>query len=191
MEIQLFGVQSTGLYKNLMPGLIRKADKFGLDAGAVAGTDALNGTVKQRAFVQVGPDNLMGFFVGVGEVAYSPVVNFSSGGEGKGFRHVISRLKLHFREVHTPPVDAWRRPGFEPAHGQAHGLETIRQPNGRMHPVRTGGYDAAAGDGGAVQIGTSGQNDGFGFVVCSQLGLKAGDDPICYQELCNHSLLQI
>ena len=48
-----------------------------------------------------------------------------------------------------------------------------------------------AGDGGAVQIGTSGQNDGFGFVVCSQLGLKTGDDPICYQELCNHSLLQI
>ena len=38
------------------------------------------------------------FSVGVGEVAYSPVVNFSSGGEGKGFRHVISRLKPIFEK---------------------------------------------------------------------------------------------
>lgn len=60
-----------------------------------------------------------------------------------------------------------------------------------MHPVRPGGQDTAAGDDGAVQIGTGGENHGFGLIIGSQLRLQSGDSAIGDQKFRDHGLLQI
>ena len=60
-----------------------------------------------------------------------------------------------------------------------------------MHPIRPGVEDTAAGDDGAVQISTGGENHGFGLVAGPQLCLQPGDYAVCDQEFCDHGLLQI
>ena len=92
LEIQLFRVQAAGLHKNLVSGLVREADNFGLDAGTVPGPHPLDGAIEQGAPVQVIPDDGMGVFVGIGEVAYGLILDCPCGRKRKGFWDVVSRL---------------------------------------------------------------------------------------------------
>ena len=45
LDVQFLGVQSHGFHKQLVPGLVREADNFRLNGGAVPGTDPLDGAV--------------------------------------------------------------------------------------------------------------------------------------------------
>ena len=108
-----------GLDKELVPFLVREPDDFGLDAGAVPGTHAGDGAVIHGAAVQVFPDDLVGLFVGIGQVADSRIVHLVAGLEGEWLHPVIAGLQLHLGEIDAAAVDPGGRAGLEPAQRKA------------------------------------------------------------------------
>ena len=156
LDVQLLGVQPHGLHKELVPGLVGKADDLGLDGGAVSGAYALDDAGDQGAPVQVGPDDGVGGLVGVGQVAHRPILRRGFGGEGEGLRLRVPLLQLHFGEVHAPGVDPGRGAGLEPAQPQAQGPQAV----GQGGPPRPSGPESQhlPHDGAAAQIGAGGQD---------------------------------
>ena len=94
--------------------------------GQYRGPTPLDGAIEQGAPVQVIPDDGMGMFIGIGEVAYGLILDCPCGRKRKGFWDVVSRLQLHLGDIHTPPVHPGRRPRFESPHGKPQGFETVR-----------------------------------------------------------------
>ena len=133
----------------------------------------------------------MGFLVGVGQVAHGGVGDLVGGAEGEGLRGVVSRLELHFGKVDAPAVHPGRRSGFEPAKAQAQGPQVIRQAHRGVHAVGTRGDDALACDDGGVQVGSRGDDDGFGGILRPQLGENPGDGAVFHQDFHDLGLLQL
>ena len=174
-----------------MAGLVGKADDLGLDAGAVARSDTGDGAVKQGTAGEVLPDDLVGQFVGVGQIAHGPVFRRPVGGEGEGLRLVVARLQLHFGKIDAPGVDAGRRTGLEAAQLQSQSPEIFRQLQSGAHTVRAGGNGAVARDDAAVQIGPRRDDAGADTVDRAQLGDDTADGAVFCQNLGDGGLLQV
>ena len=108
LQIHLLGVLAAGLHKHLVAILVGKAHDLILNAGAVAGADALDQPAIQRASADVFPDDPVGFGVGVGNVALHLVVR-------------VTGLALKPVKRNAAPVHPGRCTGLEPAQGQARG----------------------------------------------------------------------
>ena len=76
MDIQLLRLQPTGLHKQLVPRLVRKANDFCLDARTIPRPDTLNGPIIDRTPVQVSSDDLVGLLAGIGQIADRPVLRY-------------------------------------------------------------------------------------------------------------------
>ena len=91
LNIHLLGIFPFRLYEKLMAFLI-------LDGGAIARACSLNHTAKHRRAVEVIPNNLMCFFVGIGQPAKHLRLRNILCCMRKGKRHdiFIPILRLHF-----------------------------------------------------------------------------------------------
>ena len=98
MDIHFLCVFPFRLYEKLMAFLIREAHHLILDGGAIARACSLNHTAKHRRAVEVIPNNLMCFFVGIGQPAKHLRLRNILCCMRKGKRHdiFISVLRLHF-----------------------------------------------------------------------------------------------
>ena len=191
LNVHFLGVQPAGFDEQLVPGLVRKTDDFRLDAGAVPGADAGDGAVIHGAAVQILPDDPVGLLVGVGQIAHGGIVDLVGGAEGKRLRRFVPRLHLHFGKIDASPVDPGRRAGLESAKVQPQSAEIVRQSHAGVHPVGAGGDDALAGDDGAVQICSRGDDHGLRAVFRPQLGAHAGDSAVCGQNFHDLRLFQL
>ena len=133
----------------------------------------------------------MGLLVGVGQVAHGGIVDLVGGAEGKRLRRLVPRLHLHFGKIDAPAVDAGGRAGFEAAKVQPKSAQIVRQSHAGVHPVRAGGDDALAGDDGAVQVRSRGDNHGLRAVLRPQLGAHTGDRVLRSQDFHDLRLLQL
>ena len=126
LNVQLLRVQPHGLNKQLVPGLVGEPHHLRLDRRAVPWADPLDDAAVNGAAIQILPDDPVCFLVGVGEVAYRPVLRrlfrLEAEGQGRG----VALLKLHFTEVHRPGVDPRRRSGLEPPQGQSQRQQPLR-----------------------------------------------------------------
>ena len=191
LNVHFLGVQPAGFDEQLVPGLVGKADDLRLDAGAVPGADAGDGAIIHGTAVQVLPDDAVGLLVGVGQVAHGGIVDLVGGAEGKRLRRLVPRLHLHFGKIDAPPVDTGWRAGFEAAKVQPEHAQIIRQSHTGVHPVGTGGDDALAGDDGAVQVRSRGDDHGFRAVLRPQLSAHAGDGAVRSQNFHDLRLFQL
>ena len=99
-----------------MAGLFGKAHDLILDAGTVAGADALDGAAIQGTAADILPDDLVGLLIGVADVAGQLILQGGGiGGKGSGNRRFIAVLLLQPGEIDTIAVDACGGAGFEPA----------------------------------------------------------------------------
>ena len=191
LQIHFVRVQAARLQEQLVAGLVGKADDFCLDAGTVARPDTGNGAVKQGTAGKVFPNDLMGLFVGVGQIAHGPVFRRPVGGKRERLRLVVARLQLHLGKIDASGVDAGRCAGLEAAQRQSQNPEIFRQLQSCAHTVWAGGNGAVARDNAAVQIGSCRNDAGTDTVDCAQLGDNAADGTVFRQNLGDGGLLQI
>ena len=147
LDVQLLRVQPHGLHEELVALLIREADHLGLDGGAVPGPYPLDGAIVQGGAVQIGPNDVVGALVGVGQPADRPVLRRALCLEGEGQPLLIPRLPLHAGEVHTAGIDSGGRARLEAADGQAQPRQARCQGDGGSQAVRTGVPDHLPHDG--------------------------------------------
>ena len=178
LNIQLLGVQPHGLDEQLVPGLVGKAHHLVLDGGAVTGPHPLDRPGEQGGAVEVVPDHLMGFFIGIGEIAHRTVVRGRFRHKRKGDGHVIPRLDLHLGEVHAAAVHPGGRARLEPANGQPQLHQALRQGQGGGHAVGAGVPRHLPNDGAAPQVGTRGDDRRFHGVHRARGSDHAGHRPV-------------
>ena len=69
LQIHLLGIQPNRLHKRLMARLLGKTHHLVLDARTVPWTHPFDHSAVQRRAMDILPDDFMGRFVGVGDVA--------------------------------------------------------------------------------------------------------------------------
>ena len=138
-EVHLPGVLPHRLQEKLVAGLFGKAHDLILDAGTVAGADALDGAAIQGTAADILPDDLVGLLIGVADVAGQLILQGGGiGGEGGRDRRFIAVLLLQPGEIDTIAVDACGGAGFEPAEGDAQSPQAIAEAGGGVHAVGAG-----------------------------------------------------
>ena len=190
LNVHFLGIQAAWLNKQLVAGLVGKADNFRLNAGAVAGADTGDGAVIHGAAVEILPDDAVGFLVGIGEIADGGVVHLVGGAEGERFYGLVPGLQFHFGKINASPVDPGRGAGFEPPQGKPQLAQPVGKADAGVHSVRAGGNNAFTGDNGAVQIGAGGDHHGTGGVAGAQLGDHALHMTVFYLNVHNLRLLE-
>ena len=150
LNVQFLRVQPHGLDEQLVPGLVGKPHHLRLDRRAVPWADPLNDTAVNGAAIQILPDDPVGLLVGVGEVAYRPVLRRLLRLEAERQGGGVAHLDLHFGKVHRPGVDPRRRSGLEPPQGQSQRQQPLRQRRGGVHAVGAALLNALADDGAPV-----------------------------------------
>ena len=146
-----------------MPGLVRKAVNLRLDGRAIARADGFNHAVEQRRTVVIGLDDLMRFFVCIGQITDRLVFRRCFGRKREGNRVLIAGLQFHLRHINRAAVHARRRAGLEPAHPKAERSQLLRKADTGLHAIRAGGIGTVAGDDTRVQIGSGSDHAGFGL----------------------------
>ena len=99
LDIHFLRVQAHGLDEQLVPGLVRKADDLILDGGTVPRPHPLDDAGEEGGAVQIGPDDLVGFLVGVGDVTAHPVGPRPLAGKGEGDGVLVPLLPFQPGEV--------------------------------------------------------------------------------------------
>ena len=191
LDVHLLRIQSAGLNEELVPLFLREADDFRLNAGAVPGADAGDGAVVNGAPGQIGPDDLVGFFAGVGQVAHGGVIDLAVRPEGEGLHGFVPRLQLHFGKINAAPVHPGGRTRLEPPQGKPKLLQTVGQADAGVHSVRPRGDDAFADDDGGIQIGSRGDDHGLCSILRPQVGAHPGHGPILRENFRDLGLLEL
>ena len=158
-----------------MPGLVGKPDHLVLDGGAVSGPHPLDHPGEEGGAVQVGPDDFVGFLVGIGDVAAHPVGGDGLGGEGEGLRVPVPLLALQLGEVDGPGVHPGGRARLEPAEGEARLAEALGEGVGPEHAVGAAPLGHGADDGLAPQVGAGADHHRLGPVDGAGVRLDPGD----------------
>ncbi len=114
LNVKLLGVQSHGLYKQLVAQLVRKADDLRFKTGAVAGADALNQSGVHGSPVQIFLHDALRFLRGPCQPAHRLIAGGMLRGVGEGHGNLVSRLHLHLVKIHGAGIDPGRGAGFEP-----------------------------------------------------------------------------
>ena len=188
LDIQFLGIQSHRLNKQLVPGLIRKSGDFGFYGGTIPGAYAFDHAAMHGRAIQIGADDPVRLFVGIGQVAYRPVYRRDLGFKREWHDLGIPLLPLHTGKVHAAGIDPRRRTSFEPAERESQLQQAVRQFCGSKHAVRTTLPHALADNGPAVEIGTGTYDGGFHLEYRTGLQHHVADAAICEMDLCDFSL---
>ena len=111
-----------------------------LDGRAVSGTGSLYNSRIDRRSVQIGTDDLMGFFIGIGKPAGNlRLLNtFRIRGKRKGNNSFISRLFFHFGIIYGPAIHPRWCSCFETLQSYTELFQGIGQIYRRLKAVRSG-----------------------------------------------------
>src|SRR5262249_35030761 len=91
--------------KNLVAGLLCKANVVVFNRGTVARAPAADLARVHRRAMEVGPDDLVDLLVGVGDVAVHLRLRYAARGEAEGPRVRVAWLHLAFAEVNGAAVE--------------------------------------------------------------------------------------
>ena len=191
LDVHFLRVQAHGLNEQLVPGLIPEADDLRLDGRAVARADGFNHAVKERRPVMVGLDDLVRFFVRIGQIADRLIFRRRLSRKREGNRVLIAGLQFHLRHINRAAVHARRRAGLEPAHPKAERSQLLRKADACLHPVRAGGIGAVAGDDACVQIRAGGDDAGLDGIDRAEARDDSGHMAVRQAKLRDHGLLEI
>ena len=172
-----------------MAVLVGEPHHLVLNGGAVPGAHPLDGTGKEGGTVQIGPDDVVGLLVGVGDPAADLILSRGLGLKGEGDDLVIPHLDLQPGKVDGPGVDSGRGSRLEPAKGQPRLQQAPGQGIRPEHPVGAAAADHLAHDGGAAQVGARADDGGLHPVDGPGLGLNAGDSAVFREEVGDLPLL--
>ena len=165
LQVVFIRVQPHWLDEQLVSFLVRKADDFVLDGGAVPGANALDSAGIHGGAVQVRPDHCVGLSIGVGDVAADPVLHAGSiAGKRKRDNVRISVLPLQLVKVDAPAMHTAGRTSFEPAQRNMQGPETLRKLDAgqcRIRPALVGRFSHMDQ---SPQIGSCGNHNSTGSI---------------------------
>ena len=177
-EIHFPGVLPHRLQKELVAGLLGKAHDLILDAGAVAGADALDGAAVEGAAPDILPNDRMGIFIGIANVAGQLIVQRCGvGSKGGGNGRLIPRLPLQFGKIDAAAVDTGGGTGFEAAQRNTQLPQAVAQAGGGVHPVGAGVLGIFADKYFTAEKGAGGQNDRPDRIDPAHRGGDRGDIP--------------
>ena len=113
LNINLIGMQSLWLQKQLMPLLIWESYQLGFNGRTVSRPHALNKTIGHRCPINIIHNNLMGSSIGIGKVAWHLLscVNVTHKGEISSL--LIPWLNLHFAIVKGTAIHSGWGTGFK------------------------------------------------------------------------------
>ena len=153
LNVNFLRVQPHGLQKELVPGLVRKAHHLILNGGAIPGTNPLNDPGEEGGPVQVGPDDGVGFLVGIGDVAAHPVGRGLLGLKGEGHGILVPHLTFQLGKVDGPGVHPGGRARLKPAEGEPRLAQAFCELIGAKHAVRAAPFGHRTQDGLSPQVG--------------------------------------
>ena len=125
--IAFLAIQSFRLHKNLMALPVGKTGDFILDGRAVACACAGDNSGKQGGAVQPGPDDVVGAFVGPGNVTGSLRQTRPLPSEAEARRGAVSLLNFHTGEVDAVGQQTRRGAGFKSPQFQTVGPQRVRK----------------------------------------------------------------
>ena len=158
-----------------MPGLFRKAHHLVLDRRTISGPGPHDLPGKEGGAGEGGPDDLMGFFVGIGEPAGAFLPGGGGAVKGKAQLPRVPGLGLHFGKIQALAGDPGGGPGLEPAEGQPQREKGRGEGVGGIHPVGTHVPNHLAGEGLGRKKGPGGQHHGPAVVPRAPHQADAGD----------------
>ena len=161
-------MQSFRLQEYLMPLFFRKLDDLIFNGRTIPRSRALDHACVDRGAVQIGPDDLVRCFRGVGQVAVRLLDLHALRISGKRKRHhpLVAMLRLHFGKIQTAPIHSGRSAGFEPPQRYAMRFQRCRQMIRRLQPVRSRVGDRFTAQTSCPQIGAAADDHCLAFVEC-------------------------
>ena len=125
--IDFIGPPAFRFHKDMMAVLFPELDHLVFNGGAVSGTGTFNDARIYGRPVQIGPDDVMSLFIGIGQIAGDLVDLYIPGirGIGEGDNDRVSRLDLHFGIVQCPAVHSGRGPCLEAAESDTESSQRI------------------------------------------------------------------
>ena len=173
---------------------IGKAHHFVFDRRAITWADPFDYASVHWAAIEVIADHLMGFFVGMRDVArYLLRVLRRVAHERENRHRVIAVLLGQYAEINGARIDTRRRAGFQTADAQRQFTQTTRQRNGRRIASTATAVVVQTNMDFAVQECPDRQHHGFGAELEAHLGHGAHDaivlnDKIFYRLLEDHQV---
>ena len=189
LDVNLLGIQAHGLQEELVAVLVGEAHHFVLNGRAVPGANPLNGAGEEGGTVQIGPDDVVGVLVGVGDPAADLVLPGLFGLEGEGDGFGVPHLDLQLGKVDGPGIDPGRGAGLEPAQGQSGFQQTVGQGIGTEHAIGSASADHFTHNGGAAQVGAGTDDGRLHPVDGPSLGLHAHHLAVFREKVGNLGLL--
>ena len=183
LHVHLVRARAFGFQKDLVPFLVGKAHHLVFDGRAVARSRALDDARIQRRAVQVGADDGVRLFVGIGQIAGRLRLRHPLRQVRKGIDARVAVLPLAFRVVDGAPVHAGGGARLEPPHRKAEVDKVLRQRRGGGEAVGAGALLPFAGDDGAVQVHARGEHGGLGGDDLAVGGAHAAHLPVSGEDL--------
>ena len=165
-HIHLTGITAFRFNKYLMPVFICKPHYLVLNRRTIPGSGPFDLTRIQRRTVQIGPDNLMGFFIGISQPAgfLLNLHRIRICRKRKRNHPLISQLFFHLAVINRSSVDPGRRPGLKAVHLNSKFFQRICQVVGRLQSIGSCMTADFTIDTSGIQISSGTENDGFGII---------------------------
>ena len=168
---------------------IGKAHHFVFDRRAVAWTDPFDHAGVHRAAIEVIADHIMGFLVGVRDVARHLLRMLCRIAHKREDRHwVITVLLRQHAEINGARINTRRRAGFQAADAQRQLAQTARQWDRRRIASTAAAVVIQTNMNFTVKEGTHGQHHGFGAEFEAHLGHGAHDAIVLNDKIFNRLL---
>ena len=188
--IDLVGVQPLRLDEDLVTGLVGKAHHLVLDRRTVARADTFDDAGVHWRAVEAAPNQRMGLFVGVRDVAgHLFGVLLAAAAKGKYRRRFVSRLRLQLGIINAAAVDTRRRTGLQTIDAERQLPQAFRQRDGRRVTSAATLVVGLTDVDFASQKGADSQHNRTGAKIQPHLRAHA-DDALAFNDQIIHALLK-
>ncbi|CCJ83103.1 hypothetical protein BN134_3876 [Cronobacter dublinensis 1210] len=178
------------LKEDLVRVAIGEAHHFIFDRRAVARPDPLDNACVHRAAIEVIADHVMGFFVGVRDVARHLARMLTRRPHERKDRHwVVAMLLIEHAEIDSARIDTRRRPGFQATDAQRQFTQSTRQRYGRRIACTAAAVVIKPDMNFAVEESTDRQHHCFGAEFKAHLR-DGAHDAIVFHDQVIHGLLE-
>ena len=162
-DVHFICVKAFWLNEYLMAFFVCKTDGFIFDGRAITRTGSFDHSGIKRGSVQVCADDLVCFFVCVGQPAgfLLDLYGFRVCGEGERYDSFVSELLFHFGIIDGVSGDPGRGSCFEAEHFDSQFFQRIREIVGCLKAVWSCVVADIAVDAAGLEVGSCTENYGF------------------------------
>ncbi len=157
--VHLVRMQPLGLQENMVPVFVCKTVHLVFDTGTVASTDAFDLACEHRGTIKARTDDVVGFLIGIGDVAIDLRQHRFIVVERKATRWVVALLNLAGLPVDGTSIQTRRGAGFETPHIQIEREQLFSKPNGGTISSTSSLEVLESNVAQAAQEGAGGQHD--------------------------------